>query len=110
MGGGTLPAFNGGGNGAAANGHGRGAGGGGTLPDNIVSALMAYRMQAPLVDELLEELGFEPKQGLGGMVTRLSSEIEAGKGKAKGSTGPKKPARPAAKKGETGTPETDDPS
>jgi hypothetical protein len=62
-------------------------------------------MQAPLVDELLEELGFEPKQGLGGMVTRLSSEIEAGK--AKGPAGPKKPV---AKKGETGTPERDDQS
>ncbi|MDH3475205.1 MAG: SPFH domain-containing protein [Rhodospirillales bacterium] len=108
MGGGRLPALNGGGNGGA-NGHGGGGGsGGGTLPDNIVSALMAYRMQAPLVDELLEELGFEPKQGLGGMVTRLSSEIEAGKGK--GPAGPKRPARPAAKRDETGTPESDESS
>jgi uncharacterized membrane protein YqiK len=67
-------------NGHGANGQG-GAGahnssgsGGGTLPDNIVQALMAYRMQAPLVDELLQELGFEPKAGLGGMMTRLSAE------------------------------------
>jgi len=60
---------NGGGNGKAL----PGMGGGGTLPDNIVQALMSYRMQAPLVDELMTELGFDPKDGLGGMLPSLSA-------------------------------------
>ena len=67
-------------------------GAGGSLPDNIVQALMAYRMQAPLVDELLEELGFEPKQGLGQLASRLSSDI--GGLAAKSANGTGEPAAP----------------
>jgi len=88
-------------NGHGANGHGGsgahnggssgGGGGGGTLPDNIVQALMAYRMQAPLVDELLTELGFEPKEGLGGMMTRLSAEAGSAPKAAKAKGRPDKP-------------------
>lgn len=67
-----------GGNGSTANGHatlpiGRA---GGTLPDSIVQALLNYRIQAPLVDELMQELGFEPKQGLDGMVKRLADSVD----------------------------------
>ena len=69
-----------------------GSGGGGSLPDNIVQALMAYRMQAPLVDELLEELGFEPKQGIGQLASRLSADI-GGLG-ANGSAAPAEPRVP----------------
>jgi uncharacterized membrane protein YqiK len=58
----------------AMNGNG-GGNGGGSLPDNIVQALMSYRMQAPLVDELLEELGFEPKGGLAQLASRMSDDI-----------------------------------
>lgn len=58
---------------AGANGgSGGGNGDGGSLPDNIVKALMSYRMQAPLVDELMQELGFEPSDGIAGMVSRMS--------------------------------------
>ena len=64
---------NGGGNGALA---GLPGGGAGSLPDNIVQALMNYRMQAPLVDELLGELGFEPKAGLNGLVGSLSQQVK----------------------------------
>ena len=75
MGQGAITGLNAPGNGG--NGKGLpgvpGVPGGGTLPDNIVQALMAYRMQAPLVDELLSELGFEPKEGLGGMLPNLSA-------------------------------------
>ena len=37
---------------------------------------MNYRMQAPLVDELLGELGFEPKAGLNGLVGSLSRQVK----------------------------------
>jgi hypothetical protein len=36
---------------------------------------MSYRMQAPLVDELLHELGFDPKEGIGQAMARMSSEL-----------------------------------
>ena len=97
MGQGAIAGLNGhGGNGhsgaGAHNGGGAGGGGGGgTLPDNIVQALMAYRMQAPLVDELLTELGFEPKEGLGGMMTRLSAETGPAPAAAKAKGRPDKP-------------------
>ncbi len=76
LGGGVPASLNGGGN-----GKGNGAltglpGGAGSLPDNIVQALMNYRMQAPLVDELLGELGFEPKAGLNGLVGSLSQQVK----------------------------------
>ena len=76
-----------------AGGHGTGGHvNGGTLPDNIVQVPMSYRMQAPLVDELMTERGFAPKAGLGGMMTRMSSDIEVGK-----KPSPKKPAVAAKK-------------
>ena len=37
---------------------------------------MNYRMQAPLVDELLGELGLEPKAGLNGLVGSLSQQVK----------------------------------
>jgi uncharacterized membrane protein YqiK len=67
-----LPGSAAGGGAGAGSGFG---GGGGTLPDNIVQALMSYRMQAPLVDELLHELGFDPKEGIGQAMARMSSEL-----------------------------------
>ncbi len=74
---GQLAGHTGGGNG---NGNGGGAGiggngGGGSMPDNIVQALLNYRIQAPLVDEVLEELGFDPKAGLHGLAGNLSDRV-----------------------------------
>ncbi len=78
LGGGVPANLNGGGNGKTGNGAlaGLPGGGAGSLPDNIVQALMNYRMQAPLVDELLGELGFEPKAGLNGLVGSLSQQVK----------------------------------
>jgi len=54
MGGRGLPN----GHGEAGNGHLHHANGAnGTLPDQLIDALMRYRMQAPVIDELLKELG-----------------------------------------------------
>ncbi|MEQ9814826.1 MAG: flotillin domain-containing protein [Azospirillaceae bacterium] len=54
MGGRGLP----GGYGETGNGHLPHANGSnGTLPDQLIDALMRYRMQAPVIDELLKELG-----------------------------------------------------
>lgn len=55
MGGGFL------GNGHGANGGGNGAAAGkeGTLADSLVDALLRYRMQSPVVEEMLKELGLE---------------------------------------------------
>ena len=39
---------------------------------------MNYRMQAPVVDELMRELGFDPSQGLSGMVTRVAADAGTG--------------------------------
>ncbi|MEM7223116.1 MAG: flotillin domain-containing protein [Pseudomonadota bacterium] len=75
MGQGAITGGQPGANGAGPLPLGAGGGAGGSLPDNIVQALMAYRMQAPLVDELLEELGFEPKKGIGQLASRLSADI-----------------------------------
>jgi uncharacterized membrane protein YqiK len=91
-----------GGNGTA-NGHAAAPGGPGTsLPDSIVQSLMNYRMQAPLVDELMRELGFDEKQNLNHMLSRLSGSIDeapAGDGK---SPPPKKPKGAKAGKAENG--------
>ena len=62
--------------------------GGGTLPDQIVQALMNYRMQAPVVDELMRELGFDPSQGLSGMVTRVAAEAGLARDKDTGEDSP----------------------
>ncbi len=74
-----VPGLNGtgGGNGAGS-GSGPGVpanGGGGSLPDSIMPSLLHYRMQAPLVDELLEELGFKAGENPNNMLSRLSANI-----------------------------------
>ena len=83
-------------------------GGGGTLPDNIVQALMNYRMQAPLVDELLDELGFEPKAGLGGLVGSLSQQVKEAEAKKPAAQNGKaaEPKAPGPKTPEPETPDT----
>ncbi|WP_193367323.1 flotillin family protein [Pelagibius marinus] len=71
----NIAGTNGGGNGAQAGGN---LGGGGSLPDNIVQSLLNYRMQAPLVDELLTDLGFNAKENPNTMLHRLSQSIGNG--------------------------------
>ncbi len=105
MGQGAISGLNGQGA-AAGGGNGNGNGmpgglpggaGGGTLPDNIVSALMAYRMQAPLVDELMTELGFDPKDGLGAMWPKLAAEADKPAATDGVAAKTKKAEKPAAK-------------
>jgi flotillin len=81
-------------------------GSGGSLPDNIVQSLLNYRMQAPMVDELLTDLGFNAKENPNNMLHRLSQGIAgdeaAGKAAANGSTPApkaKKAAPPPGAKG-----------
>ncbi|WP_237155503.1 flotillin family protein [Oryzibacter oryziterrae] len=50
-------AFGGGQSGTAGGG---GGGGTGSIPDNLLGALLAYRAQAPMIDKLLTEAGFAP--------------------------------------------------
>ncbi|WP_156377600.1 flotillin family protein [Sphingopyxis sp. Root1497] len=51
---------NGGGSGGSGGGTGdHGGGGGGNLASNAVSAALAYRAQAPVIDGLMKELGFD---------------------------------------------------
>ncbi|MGH6651014.1 MAG: flotillin family protein [Sphingopyxis sp.] len=47
------------GGGAAGAGDNGGGGGGGNLASNAVSAALAYRAQAPVIDGLMKELGFD---------------------------------------------------
>lgn len=46
---------------------------GSSAPDSIVDALMRYRMQAPVVDEMLRELGLDLDGGLAAMVQRATT-------------------------------------
>lgn len=111
-GGGLMPNIAGanGGDGGRA---GNGANGGGSLPDNIVQSLLNYRMQAPLVDELLTDLGFNARENPNTMLHRLSQSIGDGQAAAKvvakaAKTGKAKPATasvvpPAAEADSEGT-------
>ncbi len=54
-----------GGGGGGANGH-DGGGGGGNFSDGVVNSALRFRAQAPLVDQLLREIGIE-----GGDIQRL---------------------------------------
>lgn len=57
MGGGFLGNGHGGGNGAGGNGAATGKEG--SLADSLVDALLRYRIQSPVVEEMLKELGLE---------------------------------------------------
>lgn len=48
-----------GGGGGGSNGSGANGGDGGNLASNAVSAALAYRAQAPVIDSLMKELGFD---------------------------------------------------
>jgi uncharacterized membrane protein YqiK len=55
-----------GGGGGGANGHDGSGGGGGNFSDGVVNSALRFRAQAPLVDQLLREIGIE-----GGDIQRL---------------------------------------
>ena len=48
-----------GGGGSGGNGNGNGSGGGGNFADGMVNSALRFRAQAPLVDQLLREIGLE---------------------------------------------------
>ena len=73
--------------GSHANGHDGGSGGGGgNFADGVVNSALRFRAQAPLVDQLLREIGIE-----GGDIQRLV-------GGASGATAALPPASPSPKK------------
>jgi uncharacterized membrane protein YqiK len=113
-GGGLMPNLAGP-NGGDAGLSGNGAQGGGSLPDNIVQSLLNYRMQAPLVDELLTDLGFNARENPNNMLHRLSQNIasdlaggtsaasEGGKPRVKAAPSPAKAKGPASAQDGEGT-------
>ncbi len=74
-----VDGLGGGGNGGGSEGHG----GGGNFSDNIVNSALRFRAQAPIVDQLLREIGLE-----GGDIQRLVAN-------ASGATAALPPASPA---------------
>lgn len=50
--------------GVAHGGQGQVGGGTGSVPDNLLNSLLAYRANAPMIDKLLAEAGFSPSEGL----------------------------------------------
>lgn len=74
-----VDGLGGGGNGSSGDGHG----GGGNFSDNIVNSALRFRAQAPIVDQLLREIGLE-----GGDIQRLVAN-------ASGATAALPPASPA---------------
>jgi len=105
---GLMPNIAGAGGGANGVQAGGNAGNGGSLPDNIVQSLLNYRMQAPLVDELLTDLGFNARENPNTMLHRLSQSIGDGGAEvpAKPNGGTPKPptasATPPAPEGDGG--------
>ncbi len=47
-----------------ARGNGTNGGGSGSVPDNLLNSLLAYRANAPMIDSLLAEAGFSSSGGL----------------------------------------------
>ncbi len=62
-------------------GDGGGSGGGQSLADDVVSSALRYRAQAPLVDQLLQEIGIE-----GGDIGKLTKAVLGAKQAEKGGT------------------------
>jgi uncharacterized membrane protein YqiK len=71
----------------SSSGHGGGAngydGGGGGFADNVVNSALRYRAQAPLVDQLLKEIGVQ-----GGDVGAVAQGMLAGAAAAEGGSAP----------------------
>jgi uncharacterized membrane protein YqiK len=74
---------------------GGGGGGGRSATDEVIDSALRYRVQAPLVDSLLADLGIEggALSKMGGLI-REASDIQRIAKDAKGGSGGGKPARP----------------
>lgn len=57
---------------------------GGGMPNQLMEALLAYRMNSPVVDKLLHELGIDPSKP-GGLTEELGKALETGDEKKEGS-------------------------
>ncbi len=57
-------------------GNGGGGGHGGGAVDNLVDALMRYRLQSPVVDELLQELGLKPGENASALAKGIAKGLE----------------------------------
>jgi len=66
-----VDGLGGGGGGSGAGHHGDGSGGG--FADSVVNSALRFRAQAPIVDQLLREIGIE-----GGDIQRLASAVAGG--------------------------------
>lgn len=90
--------FGGGASGNGASGAANGGGSGGGLPNQLVDAALGYRMNLPLVDKMLEELGLDPKSAEG--LTELlkgKTEVVSVAEEAKPVAGPKEEVEKAPK-------------
>ena len=72
----NLPGTNGGSNGTSGNGQAPATVGG--MPNQLMESLLAYRMNSPIVDKLLHELGIDPSKP-GGLSGELSEALDGGK-------------------------------
>tara|TARA_R100000027_G_scaffold1806_2_gene1980 strand:- start:4268 stop:6079 length:1812 start_codon:yes stop_codon:yes gene_type:complete len=55
-----------------------GSNGGGSMPNQLMESLLSYRMNSPLVDKLLNELGIDPTKA-GGLTEDLTKALEVTK-------------------------------
>ncbi|MBC2595271.1 flotillin family protein [Ruficoccus amylovorans] len=77
-----IPGSNGGGNGGTADGSGSLAPATGGMPNQLMESLLAYRMNSPIVDKLLHELGIDPSRP-GGLSSDLADALDGGREKSK---------------------------
>ncbi|MDP0498218.1 MAG: flotillin domain-containing protein [Verrucomicrobiota bacterium JB024] len=73
----NLPGTGGGSNGTNGNGATSPAAVGG-MPNQLMESLLAYRMNSPIVDKLLHELGIDPSKP-GGLSGELADALDGGK-------------------------------
>lgn len=76
-----------GGGGSSGNGNGNGSGGGGNFADGMVNSALRFRAQAPLVDQLLREIGLE-----GGDIQKLVGGVSGAQAALPPAVQPKPPA------------------
>ena len=76
----------GGSGGGGAGNDGGGSGGGGNFADGVVNSALRFRAQAPLVDQLLREIGIE---GGGGDIQRLAGAVSGAQAALPSSAAPK---------------------
>lgn len=55
-----------------------GSGNGGNLPGQLTDAMLGYRLQVPLVDQLAKEVGIDFSKGFNGIIDGLADDVENG--------------------------------